>query len=162
MATRCLASPSAGKGSWPLRARTGERGSGTATAARSLAPCRMTESSTVRYSARTAAGSRPSPAMRASRCGNSREPAVNNQPDTPSPADPGGAPVLAAELLHDGRVSVDDERHIVAALSACGVAAQAKVIPPRRDAQTLTWLLLISVPLQGFLSAVGEKVAADA
>jgi hypothetical protein len=70
--------------------------------------------------------------------------------------------VLAAELLHDGRVSVDDERHIVAALSACGVAAQAKVIPPRRDAQTLTWLLLISVPLQGFLSAVGEKVAADA
>jgi hypothetical protein len=37
-----------------------------------------------------------------------------------------------------------------------------KIIPARRDVLTLTWLLLISLPLQGFLSAVGNKIAEDA
>lgn len=83
---------------------------------------------------------------------------MNDQPLVPSP----DSPPLTAEVLHDGRIGADDEQLIVAALTDCGVAAQVKVIPARRDAQTLTWLVLISLPLQGFLSAVGEKFAADA
>ncbi len=87
---------------------------------------------------------------------------MNDQPHIPSPADPDSSPALTAEVLHDGRIGGDDEQLILAALTACGVAARVKVIPPRRDMQTLTWLVLISMPLQGFLSAVGEKLAADA
>jgi hypothetical protein len=76
-------------------------------------------------------------------------------------ADPASAPPVRAEVLHDGRVGPDDEELILAALTGCGVAAEVKIIPARRDVQTLTWLLLISLPLQGFLSAVGKKIAED-
>jgi hypothetical protein len=87
---------------------------------------------------------------------------MNDQPLIPASADTGGAPALTADVLHDGRISADDEHLLLAALAACGVAARVKVIPSRRDAQTLTWLVLISLPLQGFLSAVGGKLAEDA
>ena len=87
---------------------------------------------------------------------------MNDRPLEPSPADPDSTPALTAEVLHDDRIGDDDEQSILAALTACGVAARARVIPPRRDTQTLTWLMLISLPLQSFLSAAGEKFAADA
>lgn len=86
---------------------------------------------------------------------------MNDQLPEP-PAVLAAAPPLAADILHDGRIGADEEKLIVAALTACGVAARVKVIPPRRDAQTLAWLVLISLPLQGFLSAVGEQAAAAA
>ena len=79
----------------------------------------------------------------------------------PSAAASGGPPALAAEVLHDGRVTEDDEELILAALTECGVAAQVKIVPARRDAQTLSWLLLISLPLQGFLSSMSQKFAED-
>lgn len=79
-----------------------------------------------------------------------------------SPAGPASSPSLPADVLHDGRIGAEDEQLILATLTACGVAARVKVIPARRDAQALTWLVLISLPLQGFLSAVGEKAAAAA
>ena len=77
-------------------------------------------------------------------------------------ADLASAPPLTAELLHDGRIGVDDEEVILDALTGCGVAAEVKIIPARRDAQALTWLVLISLPLQGFMTAVGTKIAEDA
>lgn len=87
---------------------------------------------------------------------------MNNQQSVPTPADHGGSRALTAEVLHDGQVGADDEHLLLAALAACGVTARVKVIPPRRDTQTLTWLVLISLPLQGFLSMVGGKLAEDA
>lgn len=81
----------------------------------------------------------------------------------PTPPAGSGAPRgLAAEVLHDGRVAADDEQLILTALTECGVTAQVKVIPARRDAQTLTWLMLISLPLQGFISTMSQKIAEDA
>jgi hypothetical protein len=79
-----------------------------------------------------------------------------------TPADSGGSPAFTAEVLHDGQIGADDEHLLLTVLAACGVTARVKVIPPRRDAQALTWLVLISLPLQGFLSMVGGKLAEDA
>ena len=62
------------------------------------------------------------------------------------PSSPGVPGSLAAQVLPDGRVDAEDER----------------VIPVRRDAQALTWLMLISLPLQAFISTMGQKAAADA
>ena len=81
---------------------------------------------------------------------------MNDQTPGPPAAAAAGASPVGAEVLHDGRVGADEEELILAALAACGVTAQVKIIPPRRDAQTLTWLMLISLPLQGFLSMAGE------
>ncbi len=86
----------------------------------------------------------------------------DEQPLIPASADADGSPALTAEVLHDGRIGAEEEHLLLAALAACGVAARVKVIPPRRDAQTLIWLVLISLPLQGFLSMVGGKLAEDA
>ena len=87
---------------------------------------------------------------------------MDNHSPVPSSASSGGPPVLTAEVLHDGRIADDDEQLILAALTACGVAAQVKIVPARRDAQSLSWLLLISLPLQGFLSTVSQKITEDA
>ena len=87
---------------------------------------------------------------------------MDEQMVLPEAADPTSVPRLAAEVLHDGRIGVDDEEVILAALADCGVASEVKIIPARRDAQALTWLVLISLPLQGFMTAVGTKIAEDA
>ena len=50
----------------------------------------------------------------------------------------------------------------MAALSACRVTAQVKIIPPRRDAQALSWIVLVSLPLQAFISAIGTTMANSA
>jgi hypothetical protein len=86
---------------------------------------------------------------------------MDEQTALPQPADPASVPPRA-EVLHDGRIAADDEEVILAALTECGVAAELKIIPARRDAQALAWLVLISLPLQGFMTAVGTKIAEDA
>jgi len=87
---------------------------------------------------------------------------MNDQTPMPPAADQASEPPVAADVLHDGRVGADDEELILAALAACGVAARVRVVPARRDVQALTWLLLISLPLQAFLSVIGAKIADDA
>ena len=71
-------------------------------------------------------------------------------------------PELTAEVLLDSNISADEEQSLVAALRGCGVTAEAKIIPPRRDAQTLTWMVLVSLPLQAFISAIGTAMAENA
>jgi hypothetical protein len=63
-----------------------------------------------------------------------------------------------------GLLTDDDQRLLLSALAACGAAApRVEVIPPRRnDAATLTWVVLAALPLQAFLSVLGEKLAGDA
>jgi hypothetical protein len=69
---------------------------------------------------------------------------------------------LSAEVFLDGRIPVDQERGLIDALAALGMRAQAKVVPARRGLGELHWLVLVSVPLQAFLSSVGSKLAEDA
>jgi hypothetical protein len=68
---------------------------------------------------------------------------------------------LAAEVFLDGHIPVDQERVLVDALAALGVRAQAKVVSARRGLGELHWLILVSLPLQTFLSSVGSKLAED-
>ena len=67
-----------------------------------------------------------------------------------------------ADVLLDGHVPLDQQQALVDALAALGVRADAKVLPARRGLGELPWLVLVSLPLQAFLSSVGSKLAEDA
>jgi hypothetical protein len=69
---------------------------------------------------------------------------------------------LSAEVFLDERIPLEQERGLVDALAAFGVRAQAKVVPPRRGLGELHWLILVSLPLQAFLSSLSGKLAEDA
>jgi hypothetical protein len=91
-----------------------------------------------------------------------KEPAVNAAEQI---ADPAG-PAVAARVWvgQPGLLTNDDERLLLSALAACGAtAATVEVIDARRgDAPTLAWMVLAALPLQAFLSVLGEKLADDA
>jgi hypothetical protein len=69
---------------------------------------------------------------------------------------------VLADVFVDREVPAEAERDLVAALATAGVTANAKVVPARRGPEQLQWLMLIAVPLQAFLTSVGEAAAADA
>ena len=69
---------------------------------------------------------------------------------------------LEADVLVDHSVPAAAERDLVAALAGAGVTAHSKVVPTRRGAEQLHWLVLVVIPLQAFLQAVGEAAAAEA
>src|SRR4051794_16779810 len=69
---------------------------------------------------------------------------------------------VLARVFVDREVAADAERELIAALAAAGVHARSRVAPARRGPEQLHWLVLIAVPLQAFLSSVGEAAAADA
>jgi hypothetical protein len=59
-------------------------------------------------------------------------------------------------------VSAEQERLLVDGFARLGVAARARVVPARRGVGDLSWLVLVSLPLQAFLTAVGSKLTEDA
>ena len=64
-----------------------------------------------------------------------------------------------------GLLTDEDQQLLLSALAACGATATSvEVIRATRSdtATTLAWVVLAAVPLQGFLSALGEKLADDA
>jgi hypothetical protein len=69
---------------------------------------------------------------------------------------------LPADLLVDPEVPSADADLLTEALAACGVAARAKVVAPRRAADQLQWLVLLALPLQAFLTTAGETAGRDA
>ncbi|MFF5077887.1 hypothetical protein ACFY36_12600 [Actinoplanes sp. NPDC000266] len=69
---------------------------------------------------------------------------------------------LPADLLVDPGVPAADADLLSDALAACGVAARAKVLSPRRAGEQLGWLVLLALPLQAFLTTAGETAARDA
>jgi hypothetical protein len=73
-----------------------------------------------------------------------------------------GTEGLSAEIFLDGQIPADEERTLVDALAVLGVRTHARVVPPRRGLGELHWLLLVSLPLQAFLTGVGSKLAEDA
>ncbi|HSO55174.1 MAG TPA: hypothetical protein VL330_21100 [Actinomycetes bacterium] len=72
------------------------------------------------------------------------------------------AEALSAEVFLDGQIPADEERSFVDALVVLGLRTHAMVVPPRRGLGELHWLVLISLPLQAFLTSMGSKLAEDA
>ena len=63
-----------------------------------------------------------------------------------------------------GLLTDDDQRLLLSALAAGGATAGPieTLDTPKADAATLTWLVLAALPLQAFLSGLGETLAGDA
>lgn len=59
---------------------------------------------------------------------------------------------MRADMLVDHKVPAAANQELVSALTALGVTAHARVLPLRRGAENVGWLILIAVPLQAFLS----------
>jgi hypothetical protein len=72
------------------------------------------------------------------------------------------SPPFTADILVDAEVSAEQERLLVDGFARLGVAARARVVPTRRGVSELSWLVLVSLPLQAFLTAVGSRLAEDA
>lgn len=81
-------------------------------------------------------------------------------------ADPAGIALPARVWLGEpGLLTDDDQEVLLSALAACGAtAASVDVVHFMRSdtATALAWIVLAAVPLQGFLAALGEKLADDA
>ena len=69
---------------------------------------------------------------------------------------------LAADVLLTAEVPLEQEQAIVEAFGALGVAARARTVPTRRGAGELQWLVLATLPLHAFLSALGSTLAQEA
>jgi hypothetical protein len=69
---------------------------------------------------------------------------------------------MEADVLIDAEVPADQERLLEEALADLGVTARTRVVPTRRGVAELSWLVLVSLPLQAFLSNVGSRLADDA
>jgi hypothetical protein len=69
---------------------------------------------------------------------------------------------LEADVLVDAEVSPDDERLLVDALAGLGVHARTRVVPTRRGVGDLSWVVLVSLPLQAFLTSMGATLAEQA
>ena len=68
---------------------------------------------------------------------------------------------LAAEILVTAEVSPEQEQAIVETFGALGVAARARTVPTRRGVGELQWLVLATLPLHAFLTALGTTLAQD-
>ncbi|MCF2533276.1 hypothetical protein [Yinghuangia soli] len=65
-----------------------------------------------------------------------------------------------ADFVVDAAVTVEQELPLLEALDAIGFTVRTRVLPTRR-ADPLTWLILIAVPLSGFLGGFGTKAGED-
>jgi hypothetical protein len=68
---------------------------------------------------------------------------------------------IAADLLLGSGFSAEDIEECESALAELGLATAIRVLPPRRAAE-LTWLVLLTLPLSSFLTAIGSSLAEDA
>lgn len=68
-----------------------------------------------------------------------------------------GEPLRPAELLVGTDVTAADEERLVQLLSGLGVRAEARRTLAYRGPAGLDWLVLVSLPLDGFLSGLGSE-----
>lgn len=66
---------------------------------------------------------------------------------------------LTAEVLLAAEVSAEEEQAIIDAFASLGVAARVRKLPVHRGSAELQWLILVSLPLQAFLSSLGSTMA---
>ncbi|MER5219021.1 hypothetical protein [Streptomyces flaveus] len=70
-------------------------------------------------------------------------------------------PPYSADLFVDENTPAGHETPLVEALTSLGFAVRARAVPTRRPIEQLAWIMLIALPLQAFLSALGSKAAED-
>lgn len=68
---------------------------------------------------------------------------------------------IEAELLIDHRLPDSVETALIPLLSVIGVKAEGVRTLPHRSGADLNWLILLVLPLQAFLTALGTKVMED-
>ncbi len=73
--------------------------------------------------------------------------------------DPGS---MSADIIVDSQLSPELQVVLTDTLASLGAAARIRVLPVHRGASDLPWLILATLPLQAFLSAIGSKFADDA
>lgn len=69
---------------------------------------------------------------------------------------------LTADVLVDSPLSAEREALISQALATLGASGRIRVMPLRRGASDLQWLILVTLPLQAFLGSIGGKFGEDA
>jgi hypothetical protein len=74
-------------------------------------------------------------------------------------ADPGSVP---ADIFVDGQLSPEQEDLIASTMTALGASVRVRILPRRRSASELQWLVLAALPLQAFLTSIGSKIADSA
>ena len=66
---------------------------------------------------------------------------------------------LQADLFADEQLSAGWEELIAGALTDLGTSVRVRILPRRRSASDLQWLVLAALPLQAFLTGVGSNFA---
>jgi hypothetical protein len=69
---------------------------------------------------------------------------------------------LKAEVLVAAELTQAQQQAIIEAFGTAGIAAHTQMIPARRGAAELQWLVLAALPLQAFLSGIGSAMAESA
>jgi hypothetical protein len=69
---------------------------------------------------------------------------------------------LPADLFADEQLAAERADLIADALTALGVSVRVEILPRRRSASDLQWIVLAALPLQAFLTSIGGKIADDA
>jgi hypothetical protein len=69
---------------------------------------------------------------------------------------------LAADVLVAETVSPEQEQAVAETLRSLGIAARTRVVPTRRGIEEVPWLVLATLPLQAFLTALASRLAEDA
>jgi hypothetical protein len=69
---------------------------------------------------------------------------------------------LKAEVLVAATVSPEQEQQIAEAFRSFDVVTRTRVVPARRGVGEWQWLVLASLPLQAFVSALASRFAEDA
>jgi hypothetical protein len=69
---------------------------------------------------------------------------------------------MPAEVFLDEQMSPEQQDVITDALAALGVSVRVRIVPRRRSASDLQWLVLAALPVQAFLSAIGTDIANNA
>lgn len=67
-------------------------------------------------------------------------------------------PMTADVFLESNNIDADTGL-LLDMFSMAGITAQVRIVPPRRNAVTLGWVVLATLPLHAFLSTIGAKAA---
>jgi hypothetical protein len=66
-----------------------------------------------------------------------------------------------AKVFVDPRITEEQDQPLRDLLAELGFTPRTRVLPTRRSGQAVTWLVLVALPLQAFLSGLGDRLSGD-
>jgi hypothetical protein len=78
------------------------------------------------------------------------------------PRNPGESMILSAEVLVAAPISTAEAAQLVDDFKAIGLGADLRLIPARRSANDIAWLVLAALPVQPFLNQLAGDLGTDA